>query len=175
MSNNTVSASALRSAIEACADSRALELEDYDGYVCDAVSEIADADVSIYTADQIGYCRENPESARSAVCEGLALDGREYFGANPGDDYEDYEAHIGIAAWFMDAEAAIYADLADAMRYASLGLLAAEFGDDLDAEAWAAVDDATDWEDNNARIEDITDGAAEAYREALEGDDGEEG
>ena len=171
MSNQTVSAAALRSAIEATTDDRALELEDYSGYVCDAVSEIADADVSIYTADQIGYCRENPESARSAVCEGLALDGREYFDANPGDDYE---AHVGIAAWFMDAEAAIYADLADAMRYASLGRLAAEFGDDLDAEAWAAVDDATDWEDNNARIEDITDGAAEAYREALEGDDGEE-
>lgn len=175
MSNQTVSAAALRSALEATTDDRALELEDHNGYVCDAVAEIADDNVSIYTANQIAYCRENPESARSAVCEGLALDGREYFDANPSDDYEDYEAHIGIAAWFMDAEAAIYADLADAMRYASLGRLAAEFGDDLDAEAWAAVDDATDWEDNNARIEDITDGAAEAYREALEGDDGEEG
>lgn len=171
----TFSAKEAMDGIAAVTDDRALELEDYSGYVCDAVSEIADTDVSIYTADQIDYCRENPESARSAVCEGLALDGREYFDANPGDDYKDYEAHVGIAAWFMDAEAAIYADLADAMRYASLGRLAAEFGDDLDAEAWAAVDDATDWEDNNARIEDITDGAAEAYREALEGDDGEEG
>lgn len=122
MSNQTVSAAALRSAIEATTDGRALELEDHDGYVCDAVAEIADYDVSIYTAEQIAYCREH----------------------------------------------------ADSMRYASLGRLAAEFGDDLDAEAWAAVDDATDWEDNNARIEDITDGAAEAYREALEGDDGEE-
>ena len=175
MSNQTISAAALRSALEATTDDRALELEDHDGYVYDAVAEIADYDVSIYTADQIAYCREHADSVREALFEGLALDGREYFNANPGDDYEDYEAHVGIAAWFMDAEAAIYADLADAMRYASLGRLAAEFGDDLDAEAWAAVDDATDWEDNNARIEDITDGAAEAYREALEGDDGEEG
>lgn len=174
MSNQTVSAAALRSAFEATTDDRALELEDHDGYVCDAVAEIADYDVSIYTANQIAYCREHADSVREAIFEGLAIDGREFFSANTGADFEDYEAHLGAAAWFMDAEAAIYADLADAMRYASLGRLAAEFGDDLDAEAWAAVDDATDWEDNNARIEDITDGAAEAYREALEGDDGEE-
>lgn len=174
MSNQTVSAAALRSALEATTDDRALKLEDYDGYVCDAVSEIADADVSIYTADQVSYCREHAGDVREAIEEGFAMDGREFFSANTGADFEDYEAHLGVAAWFMDAEAAIYADLADAMRYASLGRLAAEFGDDLDAEAWAAVDDATDWEDNNARIEDVTDGAAEAYREALEGDDGEE-
>lgn len=174
MSNQTVSAAALRSAIEATTDDRALELEDYSGYVCDAVAEIADDDVSIYTANQIAYCREHADSVREAIFEGLAIDGREFFSANTSADFEDYEAHLGVAAWFMDAEAAIYADLADAMRYASLGRLAAEFGDDLDAEAWAAVDDATDWEDNNARIEDITDGTAEAYREALEGDDGGE-
>ena len=174
MSNQTVSAAAMRSALEATTDDRALELEDHDGYVCDAVAEIADDDVSIYTANQIAYCREHADSVREAIFEGLAIDGREFFSANTGADFEGYEAHLGVAAWFMDAEAAIYADLADAMRYASLGRLAAEFGDDLDAEAWAAVDDATDWEDNNARIEDITDGAAEAYREALEGDDGEE-
>ena len=174
MSNQTVSAAAMRSELEATTDDRALELEDHYGYVCDAVSEIADADVSIYTADQVSYCREHADSVREALFEGLALDGRDYFKANPGDDFEGYEAHLGAAAWYMDSERAVYEDLADGLRYAALGRLAAEFGDDLDAEAWAAVDDATDWEDNNARIEDVTDGAAEAYREALEGDDGEE-
>ena len=173
MSNQTVSAAALRSALEATTDDRALELEDYDGYVCDAVSEIADADVSIYTADQIGYCRENPESVREAICEGLALDGREFFAANTGADYEDYEAHLGVVAWYMDAERAIYEDLADGLRYAALGRLAAQFGDALDAAAWDEVDAATDWEDSNAHIDGLMDEAADAYAEAVDDNDEE--
>ena len=166
--SNTISAYALRSSIEGCTDSRALELESHTGYVCDAVSEIADGDVSVYTADQVDYCRSNPDAARDAIAEGLAMDGGDYFRANPGADFEDYEAHIGACAWFMDSEAAIYADIADAMRYAALGRLAADYGDDLDADAWAAVDEFTDWDDNNARIEDVVEEAADAYREAVE-------
>lgn len=172
MSNQTVSAAALRSALEAATDGRALELEDHDGYVCDAVAEIADYDVSIYTADQIAYCREHADSVREALFEGLALDGRDYFKANPGDDFEGYEAHLGAAAWYMDSERAVYEDLADGLRYAALGRLAAQFGDALDAAAWDEVDAATDWEDNNAHIDDLMDGVADAYAEAV--NDGEE-
>lgn len=174
MSNQTVSASALRSAIEATTDDRALELEDHDGYVCDAVAEIADYDVSIYTADQIAYCREHADSVREALFEGLALDGRDYFKANPGDDFEGYEAHLGAAAWYMDSERAVYEDLADGLRYAALGRLAAQFGDELDAAVWDAVDAATDWDDNNARIDDLMDEIADAYAEAVEDDDEDE-
>ena len=172
MSNQTVSAAALRSALEATTDGRALELEDHDGYVRDAVAEIADYDVSIYTADQIAYCREHADSVREALFEGLALDGRDYFKANPGDDFEGYEAHLGAAAWYMDSERAVYEDLADGLRYAALGRLAAQFGDALDAAAWDEVDAATDWEDNNAHIDDLMDGVADAYAEAV--NDGEE-
>lgn len=172
MSNKTVSAAALRSALEATTDGRALELEDHDGYVCDAVAEIADYDVSIYTADQIAYCREHADSVREALFEGLALDDRDYFKANPGDDFEGYEAHLGAAAWYMDSERAVYEDLADGLRYAALGRLAAQFGDALDAAAWDEVDAATDWEDNNAHIDDLMDGVADAYAEAV--NDGEE-
>ncbi len=172
MSNQTVSAAALRSALEATTDGRALELKDHDGYVCDAVAEIADYDVSIYTADQIAYCREHADSVREALFEGLALDGRDYFKANPGDDFEGYEAHLGAAAWYMDSERAVYEDLADGLRYAALGRLAAQFGDALDAAAWDEVDAATDWEDNNAHIDDLMDGVADAYAEAV--NDGEE-
>lgn len=172
MSNQTVSAAALRSELEATTDGRALELEDHDGYVCDAVAEIADYDVSIYTADQIAYCREHADSVREALFEGLALDGRDYFKANPGDDFEGYEAHLGAAAWYMDSERAVYEDLADGLRYAALGRLAAQFGDALDAAAWDEVDAATDWEDNNAHIDDLMDGVADAYAEAV--NDGEE-
>lgn len=167
MSNQTVSAAALRSAIEATTDDRALELEDHDGYVCDAVANIADYDVSIYTADQIAYCREHADSVREALFEGLALDGRDYFKANPGDDFKGYEAHLGAAAWYMDSERAVYEDLADGLRYAALGRLAAQFGDALDAAAWDEVDAATDWEDNNARIDGLMDGVADAYAEAV--------
>ena len=174
MSNQTVSAAALRSAIEATTDDRALELEDHDGYVCDAVAEIADYDVSVYTAAQVAYCREHAESVREAICEGLALDGREFFAANPGNDYEDYEAHLGVAAWYMDTERAVYEDLDDGLRYAALGRLAAQFGDALDAAAWDEVDAATDWDDSSARIDDLMDEVADAYAEAVEDSDEDE-
>ncbi len=168
----TFSAKEAMNGIAAVTDGRALELEDYTGYVCDAITEIADGAVSIYTADQIAYCRENPDAVRDAIADGLALDSREYFEANPGDDFEGYEAHLGAAAWYMDSERAVYEDLADGLRYAALGRLAAQFGDALDAAAWDEVDAATDWEDNNAHIDDLMDGVADAYAEAV--NDGEE-
>ena len=171
----TFSAKEAMDGIAAVTDDRALELEDYTGYVCDAITEIADYAVSIYTADQIAYCRENPDAVRDAITDGLALDDCEYFKAHPGHDFEDYEAHLGAVAEFSDVERAIYEDLADAMRYAALHEISNAFGDDLDRAAWDEVDASVDWDDNNACVEDVISEAVDAYRAAVEDDEDEEG
>ena len=151
------------------------KVADYDGYVCDAISEIADSNVSIYTADQIAYCREHGASARDAINEGLAMQPRDYFDANRGHDYEDYEAHIGACAEFMDIERAIYDGLENVIEYAVICHMGDAFGPTLDAAAWAAVEDchAEDWDDNNAVLSDIYDEAEASYRRAIEGDEDE--
>ena len=149
------------------------EVADCDGYVCDAISEVADSNVSIYTADQIAYCRPRGASARNAIDEGLAMQPRDYFDANRGSDYEDYEAHIGACAEFMDIERAIYDSLENVIEYAVICHMGAAFGTTLDADAWAMVEEchAEDWNDNNARLSDIYDDAEATYREALAGED----
>lgn len=149
------------------------EVADYDGYVCDAISEVADSNVSIYTADQIAYCREHGASARNVIDEGLAMQPRDYFDANRGSDYEDYEAYIGACAKFMDIESAIYDSLENVIEYAVICHMGDTFGLTLDAAAWAAVEDghAEDWDDSGARLEDIFEDAERTYREALAGED----
>ena len=72
MSNNTTfNAKIVRNEIANKICDMALELEDYDGYICDAISEIADSNVSIYTADNIAFCREHSDDVRDALMDEL--------------------------------------------------------------------------------------------------------
>lgn len=173
MSNDTTtttfSATSARAAIDGRVCDMALELEDYDGYVCDAISEIADSSVSIYTADNIAFCREHSDDVRDALMEGLALDGSQYFESHPGYDYEDYEAHLGAVAEYVANERALYEDMEGGIEYAVLGALAKHYGDELDKAAYEYVKSAKccDWDDNNERIDSITDEAVDLYKMAL--------
>lgn len=141
------------------------ELAGCTGYVSDAIAEIADGAVSIYTSDQIDYARENPESARRAVSEGLALDGREYFEANPNDDFEDYTAHVGVAAWYLDASNELYEFLGESLEYVALSHLRDVFGDVIDGDAWEHVK-AMRTEDDD--LDDVREEAERLYREYLD-------
>lgn len=167
--NTTFSATSARAAIYGRVCDMAIELEDYDGYVCDAISEIADSSVSIYTADNIAFCREHSDDVKEALLNGLALDGAQYFESCPVHDYEDYEAHLGAVAEYVANERALYEDLEDGIEYAVLGALAKHYGDELDKAAYGYVKDAKccDWADNNERIDSITDEAVDLYKMAL--------
>lgn len=151
------------------------ELAGYSCCICDAISEIADSGVSIYTSDQIAYCHAHGSSAREALDEGLAMQPRDYFDANPGSDYENYEAHIGACAEYMDIERAIYDGLEECVAYAVICHMGDVYGLALDAEAWECVETmhAEDWDDSNARLSDIYDEAEAIYRRAIEGDEDE--
>lgn len=56
------------------------EFADYgSGYICDVISEVSDSNVSIYTQDQIEYCRNNPDAVEDALFEGLAMQPLDFF------------------------------------------------------------------------------------------------
>lgn len=150
----------------------ALELEDYGGYICDAISEIADSSVSIYTADNVRFCRENSDDVREALMDGLALDGSQYFESHPGKDYEDYEAYLGAVAEYVANERELYADYEAAMEYAVLGALMERYGEELSREGYEYVKDwkDCDCDDNNERIDSIKDEAIELYAQWLDED-----
>lgn len=148
------------------------EMTEHTGYVCDAIAEIADSNVSIYYSDQDDFANENPELMRDAVAEGLALDGREYFTANPDDDYQDYTRHIARCAWFMGNEQEIYKDLDDVLLYVAISHLWSVYGEELETEGVEAVEALAF--DNNDRIEDIQEEAEDAYRAATDPEEDED-
>ena len=170
MNNNTTfNAKIARNDIASNICDMALELEDYDGYICDAISEIADSSVSIYTADNLRFCRENSDDVREALLNGLALDGSQYFESHPGNDYEDYEAYLGACAEYVANERELYADYEAAMEYAVFGALIERYGEELSREAYEYVNDCKtcDWDDTGERIDSIKDEAVELYQEWL--------
>lgn len=167
--NSTFSAKAYRDELANQMNDISIELKDYTDYIlCDAISELAESSVSIYTSDRITYCRENDRSVQEALFEGLALNPREYFNGLAGADYKDYEAHLGAIAWYMDAERAMYDELGRTVEYIVVGALAAEYGDVLSTDAYMAMrPDASDI-DTCDTIEEIKDGACTEYADALE-------
>lgn len=170
MSNNTTfNAKIVRNEIANNICDMALELENHYGYIYNAISEIADSNVSIYTADNIAFCREHSDDVRDALMECLALDGSQYFEANPNDDYENYEAYLGSVAQYVANERALYEDMEGGIEYAVLGALAKHYGDELDKAAYEYVknEKCCDWDGTDERIDSITDEAVDLYKMAL--------
>ena len=145
-----------------------LELDNYGYCLDDAVSELASYRISVYTADQIAYCRENGASVREALWEGLALEPKDFFNRHEGADYEEYEAHLGVAAAYIDNERAIREDLETVVQRAVLSALADRYGDALDTEAALSVLPEGSDIDTSESIDCITDTACREYAEALD-------
>lgn len=175
---NSTDAATIREELREGLSDEALQIaeEHGSGYLCDVISEIADGSVSIYTADQAEFAEEHSEAAREAVAEGLAMDGRQYFEANPNHDWRDYTAHVGIAAWYLETERELYSCLEDAITFAAFEHITGKTGDDaLDLDSWNRVMDehTEDWDDSNSRLEDILDEAWSIYSRQDEDEDEE--
>lgn len=164
--NSTFSAKAYRDELANQMNDTSIELENCAGYIlCDAISELAESSVSVYRSDRIAYCRDHGEGVREALLEGLALKPRDYFNSLDGADYEDYEAHLGAIAWYMDVERSMYDELGRTVEYIVIGALAAEHGDTLSTDAYMAVSTDIDTCDT---IDDIKENACREYAETLE-------
>lgn len=183
MSNSTTNntdAATIRDELREGLSDKAIQIaEEHDsGYLCDIISDIADGAVSVYTADQVKFAEEHSEAAREAVEEGMAMDGRQYFEANPNHDWRDYTAHVGVAAWFLDTERELYSCLEDAIAYAAFEHISGKVdnGAAIDLDAWNRVMDehTEDWDDPNSRLEDILDEAWTIYSGQDEDEDEED-
>ncbi len=100
-----IRADELREDIESVAG----ELTGCTGYVCDAVSELADSVTPIYTDDLLEYAAGNPEDMSRAACE---------FDIRP-ESYGDWTAYteaVSATAYYMKACEQINDDLESALE-----------------------------------------------------------
>lgn len=150
-----------------------VEFAGYGGYICDAITEAADYNVSIYTDDNVKFAFEHDEAVGEVMSSGLALGGREYFTANQNHTFRDYAAHVGQCAEYFELSQQIYEELEDAVTHAVLDHLVNVYGDELDRAAWDHVCENHDssWDDNNEDLDDIRDEAEKLYAAYLDGDE----
>lgn len=149
-----------------------VEFSWYGGNVCDAITEAADNNVSIYTDDNVTFALEHDDAVNEVMLSGLAMGGRDYFIANPNHTFRDYAAHVGRCAEYFELSQQIYNELEDAVTYAVLNHLVNVYGDELDRDAWDHVceNHGSSWDDNNEDLDDIRDEAEELYAACLEED-----
>ena len=88
------------------------DYRDTDGYICDIIAEIADADTSIYYNDILDFIRENPEALADVIREGLY---------DPSSNYDLYKH--GQAAEYMIIERDIYDHLPDSLFAAAVNFI----------------------------------------------------
>ena len=120
---------------------------DSDGYICDIIAEIADANTSIYYRDILDFIRRNPDSLADVIDEGLF---------DPSRDYDLYKH--AQAAEFMTIERDIYDHLADSLMAAAVNFI--RFDLDIVEIPEELADLLREWcddADNNDRMNDIPD------------------
>lgn len=131
------------------------DYRDSNGYICDIITEIADADTSIYYSDILDFIRNNPDSLSDVIDEGLY---------DPAHNYDLYKH--GQAAECMTIERDIYKHLADAIMCTAVNFIRY----DLDRETIPAelADLLREWcddADNNDRMNEIPDKIREYFDE----------
>ena len=123
------------------------DYRDSSAYICDAITEIADADTSIYYSDILDFIRSNPESLSDVIAEGLY---------NPLHDYDLYKH--AQAAEFMTIERDIYDHLADALMCAAVNFIRYDLNlEEIPAELAELLREWCDDADNDDRMNDIPD------------------
>lgn len=145
----------IRDMMETCAR----DLPDYSGYLCDALNEMADSAVSIYTADLLEFARDNAERVNDAACE---------FGLQP-DEYGDWIRYTEAAAsfaWNCKAREEIDEELYSALKLVAIDELRRRGLEEVPREAYfAAVDfDAFGVDD----LDEFRKGSFDRYLEAIE-------
>jgi hypothetical protein len=123
-------------------------LNDYrasDSYICDAVSEIADSNTSIYYPDIKNFISENPDAFENAI--------NEYGWEGCGSDYHK----AGQMAEYMTIEQDIYNHLADSIKLTAFDYMRYDLKMETISEELAdEIDSWGDEADNNEKMSDIT-------------------
>ena len=128
---------------------------DYSGstYICDAISEIADNNTSIYYSDIIKFISAHVEEVNDAIAE---------FGWD-GCGKDLYKA--GQMAEFCEIEREMYDNMESIVKLYAANYIRENYGEEISAETWEAIVDELGGIDNNDRldaIEDICNGAMDS-------------
>ena len=123
------------------------QMNDYrnsDTYVCDAISEIADSNTSIYYSDIHKFIAENTDALEDAINEyGWEGCGRDLMKAGQMAEYNTIQGDL-------------YEHLGDTLKCAAYNLLIYDLGmDEAPAELIEAIDEMAEEEDDNATMEAI--------------------
>ena len=123
------------------------DYRDGDGYICDIITEIADADTSIYYSDILDFIRENPETLAEVIRDGLY---------DPRENYDLFK-HAQTAE-FMTIERDIYDHLADSLMCAAVNFIYYDLDIiEIPEELAELIREWCDNADNNDRINEIPD------------------
>ena len=135
---------------------------DYDsGYICDIISDIADDEISIYTANQVTFALEEHDWVRQALWSGIAMNGKDYFDHYPNNDFEDYAAHVGIAAWYEKNISDLYEHMEENVRLSICTALKDSGIDELSDEHIEEIESLGF--DNNDLLEDVIERAMRIF------------
>lgn len=131
------------------------DYRDTSAYICDAITEIADADTSIYYSDILDFIRRNPESLSDVIAEGLY---------DPCHNYDLYRH--AQAAEFMTIERDIYDHLADSLMTAAVNFIRYDLKrETIPAELAELLREWCDDADNSDRMNEIPDQIREYFEE----------
>ena len=134
------------------------DYRDSDAYICDAITEIADADTSIYYSDILDFIRENPETLAEVIRDGLY---------DPREDYDIFRH--AQAAEFMTIERDIYDHLADSLMCAAVHFIRYDLNlEEIPAELAELLREWCDDADDNDRMNEIPDRIREWCEECNE-------
>lgn len=135
----------------------AQRLDDYDSdYICDAITEIADSEVDIYTYDLWEWARHNTDWCEEAVSE-----------------YGDNIVSNGFEHVFQVAQYLAYFDeiwrcLDDCIKYVAYVHYNRTYGEEITEEQHDMINDALKDIDGNDRVNDIYDAVDALFAEKEE-------
>ena len=131
------------------------DYRDGDGYICDIIAEIADADTSIYYSDILDFIRENPETLAEVIRDGLY---------DPREDYDLFKH--AQAAEYMTIERDIYDHLADSLMCAAVHFIRHDLQrETIPAELAELLREWCDDADNGDRMNEIPDRIREWFED----------
>ncbi len=138
------------------------DYRDSDSYICDAISEIADSNTSIYYSDILNFIRENPEALAEVVDEGL-------YEVHSRNEYDLYKH--GQAAQYMTIERDVYEHLRDAVMLCALDFIRYDLKrETIPADLADQLEEWADNADNNDRMNEIPDHIRKYFEADKEGE-----
>lgn len=121
------------------------ELEDYSGYICDAIMEISDYNVDIYNANLWDWAKHNEDWCEEAIFE---------FGS---EIVKNGLTHVFQCGQYLQISNELYQNLDDCIKWVAYNYYFRNFGEEMEEDKFDELNDALADIDSNDYVSDITD------------------